>query len=308
MDSGLEDEDEVEVDDDFASIYHRVKRVRRVMAGAIEAGDLPAKDVEANPPSSNPYPLSRQVFNLEKREQEAQDKCKFLEKEYQELAVTVERLTTARDEERSDNEARCKSLEAANAASLEQLKEEKDKLEDLCIKNESLAADLAAASEEKTFLTEMLEEKTHESYVFRCALAVVFKLTPSIRERITFRDLLRDVLLHYYNKRQKERQNQENQNQHQESQGQEQNDTTMDSEPPPQQEQQQDSSPWTSDAAESDVGSKDLRLRRKRPWAARAKRSSGDTDDDMPLIDVLKKRPKKSKTMSSSHGETSSVA
>ncbi|KAM0265689.1 hypothetical protein ACHAQJ_000123 [Trichoderma viride] len=254
---------------------------------------------QADTPPPNPYPLSQQVLGLEKREQEAQAKCTLLEEKYRQLRLAMERLTKERDKERFDHEARCKSLEAANEAALKQIEKEKDKFKELNAKNESLVADLAAASEEKTRLSEMLEEKTHESYVFRCACCILFKVAPSTSERVTIRNLLRDVLLHYIDKRKREHEDQENQVQDQSNEGQL-------AEPRPQQE----SSPCVaiSDAAESDVGSENLSLGRKRPrtrsgeeivpddWLQSCERASDDdTDEDMPLTEVRKKRAKKSK-------------
>ncbi|KAL7787889.1 hypothetical protein V8C37DRAFT_256027 [Trichoderma ceciliae] len=301
----LEDDNDGQVQGDFSSIYHSVNRTRKAIAGAIEASDLSPNESEADNPPPNPYPLSQQVLRLEKREQYAQDKCKFLENKCRELTLAMERLAKERDKERSDSEERCKSLEAANDATLKQLDEEKDKLKELKAKNESLAADLVAVSDEKRFLARMLEEKTHESYIFRCAITVIFKLTPSIGERITMRDLLRAVLLYWWDKQQSERGSQE-------SQVRDQNDEGELNESRPQQE----TSSCVSDAVESDLDSEDLPLSRKRPRAAAQDKkhghgdqaSNGETDEDMPLFDVLRKKTKKLKTMPSSREEASSVA
>jgi hypothetical protein len=212
--------------------------------------------IQADTPPPNPYPLSQQVLSLEKREQEAQAYCKLLESKCRQLNLTVERLINERDKERSDHEERCKSLEAANNIALEQLEKEQDKVKELNIKNASLVADLAAASEEKTRLTELVEEKTHESHIFRCACCVMFKLASSTNERVTIRYLLRDVLRHYIGKRKREREAKENQVQDQN------NEEQQSSEPRP----PHDPSPivTTPDAAKSDADSESLLPRGKR--------------------------------------------
>lgn len=151
-----------------------------------------SSETQANNPYSAQYPVSRRVFDLEKEAQELQDKRDYFQKKCNELTVTVERLNKAMKKERSAYQAKCASLKAANDDMEKQLEEEKDKVEGLQCENESLEKDLAAATERKDFLAKMLEEKSYESWIFRCALAVVFKATPSTRERVTMRKLICD--------------------------------------------------------------------------------------------------------------------
>ncbi|PNP60414.1 hypothetical protein THARTR1_00438 [Trichoderma harzianum] len=161
-------------------------------AAASSSQKLVSSKVESSNPYSGRYPVSRQVFDLEKRTQELQERRDFFQNQCHELTLTLERLNKATKKERSDNEAKCASLKAANDAMAKQLEEEITKVKELQSKNESLVKDLAAATERMAFLAKMLDEKTYESWIFRCALAVVFKATPSTRERVTMRKLICD--------------------------------------------------------------------------------------------------------------------
>lgn len=174
-------------------------------AAAAKPKNISPSEAEASNPYSGRYPVSRQVFDLEKRAQELQEKRDYFQNQCNELTLIVERLNKATKKERSDHEAKCASLKAANDDMAKQLEEEKDKVKELESKNESLAKDLAAASERNAFLTKMLEEKTYESWIFRCALAVVFKSTPSTRERVSMRKLICDCFAALKQKYQQDR-------------------------------------------------------------------------------------------------------
>ncbi|QYS95978.1 hypothetical protein H0G86_003243 [Trichoderma simmonsii] len=163
-------------------------------ATAARLKNISSSEAEVSNPYSGQYPVSRQVFDLEKRAQELQEKRDYFQNQCNELTLIVERLNKATKKERADHEAKCASLKAANDDMAKQLEEEKDKVKELQSKNEDLVKDLAAASERKNFLAKMLEEKTYESWIFRCALAVVFKSTPSTRERVSMRKLICDYI------------------------------------------------------------------------------------------------------------------
>ncbi|KAK4073810.1 hypothetical protein Trihar35433_3284 [Trichoderma harzianum] len=174
-------------------------------AAAAKPKNVSLSEAEASNPYPGRYPVSRQVFDLEKRAQELQDKRDYFQNQCNELTLIVERLNKATKKERADHEAKCASLKAANDDLAKQLEEEKDKVKELESKNESLIKDLAAASERMAFLTKMLEEKTYESWIFRCALAVVFKSTPSTRERVSMRKLICDCFAALKQKYQQDR-------------------------------------------------------------------------------------------------------
>lgn len=174
-------------------------------AAAAKLKNVSLSETEASNPYSGRYPVSRQVFDLEKRAQELQNKRDFFQNQCNELTLIVERLNKATTKERSDHEAKCATLKAANDDIAKQLEEEKDKVKELQSKNEDLVKDLAAASERMAFLTKMLEEKTYESWIFRCALAVVFKSTPSTRERVSMRKLICDCFAALKQKYQQDR-------------------------------------------------------------------------------------------------------
>ncbi|OPB36581.1 hypothetical protein A0O28_0056600 [Trichoderma guizhouense] len=167
--------------------------------------NISPSEAEASNPFSGQYPVSRQVFDLEKRAQELQYKRDYFQNQCNELTLIVERLNKATKKERSDHEAKCASLKAANDDMAKQLEEEKNKAKELQSQNESLIKDLAAASERNTFLDKMLEEKFYELWIFRCALAVVFKSTPSTRERVSMRKLICDCFAALKQKYQQDR-------------------------------------------------------------------------------------------------------
>ncbi|KAL7951591.1 hypothetical protein V8C42DRAFT_356784 [Trichoderma barbatum] len=265
--------------------------------------DVSSAETEANNPYPKQYPLSRQVFDLEKREKEMQDKYKVFENQCHELTSTLERLTKATTKERADHKAKCKALKAANDTMAQQLEEEQAKVKDLHAKNESLNADLAAMSEEKTWLTKMLEEKNYESWIYRCAVAIIYKATPSVRERVSMRKLLYDVLNCLRENYQRERAAREqDQALDQTNSG-----DRVSEEAAERSESHWDEAerPSASSAVELDSDSddrplKDRKAQQKRPRVTEAKdRASGDdSDEDQPLLNVLRKRAKKLKTMS----------
>ncbi|KAL6875247.1 hypothetical protein J3F83DRAFT_554634 [Trichoderma novae-zelandiae] len=344
-------------------------------------------ETDASEQSIDQYPVTQLVLNLEKREREAQDKYKLLEKKCHDLDSAVGLIAQQRANEKSDYEAKCKSLEAAqnvirekllhernmgdlarvkigslvtklaahddivreleqekkstkglhaknktlvarlvtHDAMLQQLEEEQQQqqqqMQELQTKNESLVADLAAQAQEKDFLAAMLQEKTYESWIFRCAVGVIYKDTPS-RDRVKLGTVIRAVVFHLRDKRQRElaRQQQENdgngqqgdQEQEQEQvQVQDNSEQTVESAP-----QHEEPCLATAGAGDSDSDSEDM------PLSARAKRvrlkrqrvvdhtdyfaASDGTDDEAPLSSVLKQRAKKLKT-TSSHEEASSA-
>ncbi|KAL7962236.1 hypothetical protein V8C34DRAFT_205253 [Trichoderma compactum] len=167
--------------------------------------NISSSEAEASNPYPGHYPVSRQVFDLEKRAQELRDKRDHLQEKCNELTLTVECLNKVAKKERSDHEAKCARLRAANDGMAQQLEQERDKVKELRSKNESLVEDLAAASERTAFLAKMLEEKSYESWIFRCALAVVFKATPSTRERVSMRKLICDCFAALKQKYQQDR-------------------------------------------------------------------------------------------------------
>ncbi|KAL6820800.1 hypothetical protein V8C40DRAFT_281081 [Trichoderma camerunense] len=232
-------------------------------------------EAKASNPYSGRYPVSRQVFDLEKRAQELQDKRDYFQNHCNELTLIVERLNKATKKERADHEAKCASLKAANDAIAKQLEEEKDKVKELESKNESLVKDLAAASERMAFLTKMLEEKTYESWIFRCALAVVFKSTPSTRERVSMRKLICDCFAALKQKYQQDRALQ-------------QGDQVQD---------QNNSNRVSEEAAQRDESSLEIAAKKKRTRVAEERdgRVSSDDSEEKPLkkkAAAQKKRPR----------------
>ncbi|PTB69154.1 hypothetical protein BBK36DRAFT_1139233 [Trichoderma citrinoviride] len=261
-------------------------------------------------------------------------------------ASTIETLNA----ENSEAKAKCESLRAAHDAILEELEAEKHKVQEVNIRtsaydallqqlekeqekakelhtaNESLAADLAAQTQEKEFAAKMLEEKTYESWIFRCAVAVIYKDSPS-KERVKMGKLIRDVLFYLRDKRQRERARQQQQEDSDED-GNGQQQGSGDGQYEEQQEQGQvveSSAPQHEEptcpetpggGGDSGHDSEDLPLsgRETRPKRCRTLGSmeysdyfaaSDDSDDEKPLVDVLKKRAKKLRTMAS-HEEASS--
>ncbi|KAL7938742.1 hypothetical protein V8C35DRAFT_328701 [Trichoderma chlorosporum] len=277
---------------------------QRGKSTAAKPMNVSSPDVEVDNPYSAQYPLSRQVYDLEKKAQELQDKRDFFQNQCHEVTLTLERLTKATKKERSEHEEECKNLEAVIDALAKQLEEEKDKVRELQAKNEILDIDLVTTFYENTALSKMLEEKSYESWIFRCALAVVFKLAPSTRERVAMRKLISDVLAYLREKYQRERAAQEG------DRAQDQNDSNRVSEEAA---ERSESSLWQEDRpsvsvdGELDSDSEDLPLRNRK---ARQKRprvkdemedraSDEDSDDDQPLLHILKKRAKKLKMMPS---------
>ncbi|KAL7910825.1 hypothetical protein GGI35DRAFT_492450 [Trichoderma velutinum] len=244
-----------------------------------------SSEAEASNPYSGRYPVSHRVFDLEKRAQELQDKRDFFQNQCHELTLIVERLNKATKKERTDHEAKCASLKVANDDMAKQLEKEKDKVKELQSTNESLVRVLAAASEEKSVLNKMLEEKTYESWIFRCALAVVYKATPSSRERVSMRKLICDCFAALHQKYQQERTLQ------QEDQTPDQNSSDRDS----------DAGDLYSDSEDMPLRKKKAQKKRPRVKEERDDRVSNDDsdDDDQPLFHVLKKRAKKLKIMPS---------
>ncbi|KAL6890696.1 hypothetical protein GGI43DRAFT_387499 [Trichoderma evansii] len=224
-----------------------------------------------NPSPPSQYPLSHQVLNLERREREAQLKCERLEEKCRELSLALDRMAKEKHEMEASYEARCQLAEVKAIAVNKQLKKERDKVEELNGKNENLITDLAAASEKNTFTEKMLEEKTHESYIFRCAYRVVFKCSLSIKEKSTIRGVLTRVINRRRAERRKEIEAQANRDRNQNDE-----------------ERQLDSSTLESSsnlAAVTEAADSNSRRRYKQV--------SSDSDDEMPLFDVRKKRAKK---------------
>ncbi|RFU75543.1 hypothetical protein TARUN_6696 [Trichoderma arundinaceum] len=295
-----EDEGKGQAQDNTSSTHRRIKVARR----AIKNTDASQREDEGNDSSLYRYPLTQKVLNLEKREQEEKRKCRALNKKCQELSLAMDNMREEIERERSECKAIYQKLEEAMNRAMTQLEDERGKSKELSMRSESLVADLAAASEENTLLTKMLEEKTWESRVFRCAYTAVFKLCPSISDRIDLRNVLARTILLYRAKAQQERENQGNQ-------GQDESASNETSEPL----SQQESPTSVSDAAESDLDSEDLPLSRKRSRTAQDEQSSHgdqasdkDTDEDMPLSFVRRKRAKTVKAAPLSDEESSLYA
>jgi hypothetical protein len=248
----------------------------------------------------SPYPLSRQVFNLERREREAQLNCTRLEEKCRELSFALEEMKKEKHEMEARYEARCQLAEFKTIAVIKELNEERYIVKELNDKNENLATDLTTASEKIVSLEKMLEEKTYESYVFRCAYRVVFKFTISIKEKCTLQGVLKRVIERCQTERQRELEAQadrdRDQNNEEEEEAEEEEVVAqLDS-------STQESSLFVSsssvDAAaeveDSSLGLSSPSSRRKRLLEAKGENqvSSEDSDEDMPLLDLRRKRAK----------------
>ncbi|KKP01402.1 hypothetical protein THAR02_06480 [Trichoderma harzianum] len=252
---------------------------------AARAKNISSSVAEASNPYSARYPVSRQVFDLEKRAQELQDKRDYFQNQCNELTLIVERLNKATKKERADHEAKCASLKAANDDIARQLEEERDKVKELQSQNESLIKDLAAASERNTFLDKMLEEKFYELWIFRCALAVVFKSTPSTRERVSMRKLICDCFAALKQKYQQDRVLQQG------GQAQDQNNSNRVSE----------------EAAQRDESSLEIAAKKKRPRTKeeRDSRVSSDDSEEKPLKKKAAARQKRPQVAEEMEGRVS---
>lgn len=289
--------------------------------------------IEANPPThNNPYPLSRQVLNLERREREAQSKCTRLEVKCRELSLALECMTKERDEANASCEKRCQladekvvlmegqmkemketyetkqklseaKLKSAVLSLNKQLKKESGKIEELLEKNlilhdknTNLTVELATASEKNTDMEKMLEEKTLESYVFRCAYRVVFKCSLSIQEKCTIRGVLRRVIERRRAERRRDVEAQANRDQNQDEERRLESSPALESSSNP--------AAVTKGADSSSIllSPRSAIKRRRQLEAIEAhykghrapsEESDSDSDEDMPLLDVRKKRAKK---------------
>lgn len=182
-------------------------------------------------------------------------------------------------------EARCQLAEATTTSITKQLREEKIKLQELNLKNQDLVTNLAAASEKNTHLEKMLEEKTHESYVFRCAYRIVFKCSLSIKEKCSISGVLRRVIERCQAERQREIEAQADRDRDQ-----------KDEEAQP--ESSLFISPSSVDAAaeaeDSSLGLSSPSSRRKRLLEIQDEdQASSQDSEDMPLLDLRRKRAKK---------------
>ncbi|KAL7792326.1 hypothetical protein V8C43DRAFT_305789 [Trichoderma afarasin] len=301
-----------ELEDIFVHPRPAVKKRPIEKTAASNSQRFVSSEAEASNPYSDQYPVSRQVFDLEKRAQELQDKRDYFQNQCNELTLIVERLNKATKKERSDHEAKCASLKASNDDMAKQLEEEKVKVKELQSKNESLVKDLAAASERKDFLNKMLEEKTYESWIFRCALAVVFKSTPSTRERVSMRKLICDCFAALKQKYQQDRALQQGDQAEEESISlSDTGDLYSDSEETPLREiaakkkrprvaEEKDSRISSDDSEEKPLKKKAAQKKRAREPEKKDNRVSKEDSDDQPLFSVLKKRAKKLKITSRS--------
>lgn len=267
---------------------------------SIEGSDSPFCDdeilgsISTHAVSPSPYPLSRQVFNLERREREAQLNCNRLEEKCRELSLALERMKKEKHEMETNYEARCQLAEVKTISVIKQLKKEKYKVKELNDKNEDLVTDLAAASEKKTFLEKMLEEKTHESYIFRCAYRVVFKCSLSIKEKCTIYGVLKRVIERCRAERHREVEAQANRDQNQK-------DEEAQPESPPLESSESSlfksssSVDAAAEVADPSLGLSSPSSRRKRLLETQDENqaSSEDSDEDMPLLDVRRKRAKR---------------
>ncbi|KAK4063376.1 uncharacterized protein Triagg1_9527 [Trichoderma aggressivum f. europaeum] len=271
-----------------------------------------SSETQASSPYSAQYPVSRQVFDLEKKAQELQEKRDYFQNQCNELTLTLERLNKATKKERSVYQAKCTSLKAANDDLAKQLEEEKDKVEQLQCENESLVKDLAAATERKDFFAKMLEEKAYESWIFRCALAVVFKSTPSTRERVSMRKVICDCFAALKQKYQQDRGLQQGDQQEEGPSLSGAEDLYSDSEETPLRKiaakKKRSRATGERESRVSSDDSEEKPLKKQAPPKKRARvpekkdnRVSKDDsdDDDQPLFSVLKKRAKKLKIMPS---------
>ncbi|KAL6817840.1 hypothetical protein J3E69DRAFT_369525 [Trichoderma sp. SZMC 28015] len=279
-------------------------------ATAARPKNISPSEAEASNPYSGQYPVSRQVFDLEKRAQELEGKRDYFQNQCNELTLIVERLNKVTKKERADHEAKCNVLKAANDDMAKQLEEGKDEVKELQSKNESLIKELAAASERNTFLTKMLEEKTYESWIFRCALAVVFKSTPSARERVSMRKLICDCFAALKQKYQQDRALQQGDQQEESICLSDAGDLYSDSEETPLREiaakkkrprvaEEKDSRISSDDSEQKPLKKKAAQKKRAREPEKKDNRVSKEDSDDQPLFSVLKKRAKKLKIMPS---------
>jgi predicted nucleic acid-binding Zn-ribbon protein len=225
-----------------------------------------------------------------------------------------------------------KSIQSIEHEALQrQLEQEQNKAKELRATNESLVSVLEAQAQEKNLLARMLEEKTYESWIFRCAVGVIYKDSPS-NERVKMGKLIRDVIMYLCEKRRRERlveqQAGDDDDNDDDDDGSSQKEDGDGQDEEQEQEREQgevEAAPQhgqpgleMTDARDSGLDSEDLPLSER---ATRSKRhrslqrtdysdyfaTSDDTDDEKPLVEVLKKRAKKLKT-TSSHDEASSVA
>lgn len=248
------------------------------------------RSIATHASSPGPYPLSRQVFNLERREREAQLNCTRLEEKCRELSLALERMREEKHDMEARCEARCHLVAEETAMALTEMTKEKYKVKELNDKNEDLVADLAAASEKKIHLEKMLEEKTHESYVFRCAYRIVFKCSLSIKEKCSISGVLKRVIERCQAERQREIEAQADRDR-------DQKDEEAQPEPSALESSLFVSSSSVEAAAEvedSSLGLSSPSSRRKRLLEKQDEdeASSGDSED-MPLIELRRKRAKK---------------
>lgn len=216
--------------------------------------------IEADILSHNSYPLSRQVLNLERREHEAQLKCSRLEEKCRELSLALECMTKENHELGATYEARCQLAEAKAISINKQLKKERDKIEE-------------------------------ESYIFRCAYRVVFKCSLSIKEKCTIHGVLRRVIERCWAERRREVEAQESRDQSQNGEERHLESSALES---------SSKLADATEASDSNLGLLSPRSLRKRQLEETQalylpKVSSEDSDEDMPLLDVRKKRAKKAK-------------
>ncbi|KAK1248501.1 hypothetical protein MKX08_006721 [Trichoderma sp. CBMAI-0020] len=272
------------------------------------------------PSPSTQYPLSRQVQNLERREREAQRKCTHLEEQCRELSLALERMKAERDDDRTSLEQRCQLAEAKLISVEAELKTQYDmrvahyeasdaahklamsnlssefnrqrkKVEQLCEKNRTLHDDnahltmeLAAMSEKYAFSEMMLEEKTLESRLYRCAYSTVFKCSLSVKEKCTIRDVLIRVIDRMRNERRRERERQANQDQNDDEEAQSELSTLESS----------SSVDAAAAAQDSSLGLSSPSSRRKRLLKNQDEDEvSSEDSDDIPLLDLRRKRAKK---------------
>ncbi|UKZ67362.1 uncharacterized protein TrAtP1_008523 [Trichoderma atroviride] len=273
------------------------------------------------PSPSNQYPLSRQVQNLERREREAQRKCSRLEEKCRELSLALERMTKERDEDKTSLEQRCQLAEAKSISVEAELKKQYDlcvanyeaseaeqklamsnlnsqfdrerkKVEQLCEKNltlqnenVNLTIELAAMSDKYASSEMMLEEKTHESHLYRCAYSTVFKCSISVKEKCTIRDVLVRVIGRMRDEKRRQRERRANQDQNEDDEAQTEHSA-------------QESSLFVSSSVDAAVEVEDSSLglsnpssRRKRPVKNLVEDEvSGEILEDTSLLELRRKR------------------
>ncbi|KAK5995238.1 hypothetical protein PT974_03636 [Cladobotryum mycophilum] len=231
--------------------------------------------------------LSQEVEKLERREAQAQKRKKELKEENEKLAEKIRLLEEQSKRERKqhrDLELKQKNLQTVYDATVRDLEEQKSAFEALRLKNEDIEAELANIKNENYCLAEQLDEKTHESYVYRCAVAVAFKLLGSLRDKTTLRELLRRIVNHLRENQGRARTN------HNDG-----NDNNDDEPTLPQAEEQSSPKSPVSDS-EADPDSPILTSsRRSTPFAKRCwdaeDGESYDSEDDKPLMQI--RRPKR---------------